>query len=102
MLDKLKEFAKQLNSLGIPLPMVRDPKTGIASVSLTLVVLSSIYVQVGLIGKYSKLLDGIDLNQAMNFFLISAGLYFGRNLSTQSVNSNQTQTNKDSTNDQQN
>jgi hypothetical protein len=98
MLDKLKEFAKQLNSLGIPLPMVRDPKTGMASVSLTLVVLSSIYVQVGLIGKYSKLLDGIDLNQAMNFFLISAGLYFGRNLSTPSVTS--TPTNKDNNNAQ--
>lgn len=87
MLDKLKQFAKQLNSLGIPLPLVRDPKTGIASVSLTLLFISSIYVQVGLIGKYSKLLDGIDLNQAMNFFLISAGLYFGRNLSTPAVTS---------------
>lgn len=100
MLDKLKNFANLLNSKGIPLPLAKDPKTGMASVSLTLLFLSSLYVQVGLIGKYSKMLDGIDLNQALNFFLISAGLYFGRNLSTPSVNS--TPTDKDNTNVQQN
>lgn len=91
MPEKLKEFINSLNSKGIPIPMIRDPKTGMSSVSLTLLFLSSLYVQVGLIGKYSKLLDGIDLNQALNFFLISAGLYFGRNLTTKTIDS-QTQT----------
>lgn len=91
MPEKLKQFIISLNSNGIPVPMITDPKTGKSSVSLTLLFLSSLYVQVGLIGKYSKLLDGIDLNQALNFFLISAGLYFGRNLTTKTVDS-QTQT----------
>lgn len=92
MLDKIKQFINLLNSKGIPVPLIKDPKTGIGSVSLTLVFLSSIYVQVGLIGKYSKLLDGIDLAQALNFFMISAGLYFGRNLSTSNGNVNVTPT----------
>lgn len=81
MLDKFKEFVALLNSKGIPLPMVRDPKTGIASVSLTLVVISSIFVEVGLIGKYAKMFEGIDVSQALNFFMASAALYFSRNLS---------------------
>lgn len=85
MLDKIKEFIKKLNSAGIPLPLVHDPKSG-PSVSLTLLFLSSIYVQVGLIGKYSKLLEGIDVSQAINWFLICSGLYFGRNLSTNGKN----------------
>lgn len=101
MLDKLKQFTNLLNSKGIPVPLVKDPKTGMGSVSLTLVFLSSLYVQVGLIGKYSKLLDGIDMTQALNFFMISAGLYFGRNLSTNNGKINVTPTDKDNNNDQQ-
>lgn len=96
MLDKLKEFLNLLNSKGIPTPLIRDPKTGVGSVSLTLVFLSSLYVQIGLIGKYSKLLEGIDLNQAINFFMVSAGLYFGRNLNSKTITS--TTNDKDNTN----
>lgn len=62
--------------------MIRDPKTGVGSVSLTLVFLSFNAVLVGLVGKWSKSLDGIDLNQALNLFYACAALYFGRNLST--------------------
>ena len=96
MLDKIKELFSQLNSKGIPIPMVRDPKTGVASISLTLLIISALNVQAGLIGKYAKMLEGIDLNQALNFFMIAAGLYFGRNLSTKTITSNE----KDNTNAQ--
>jgi len=96
MLDKLKELVNLLNSKGIPLPMVRDPKTGVGSVSLTLVVISSIFVELGLVGKYAKMLEGIDLNQALSFFMASTALYFGRNLSTK--NATQTLTDKDNNN----
>lgn len=45
MLDKLKEkyleWVKNMNEFGLPLPMVRDPKVGKASVTVTLVVVSS-------------------------------------------------------------
>lgn len=45
MLNKLKEkyleWVKNMNEFGLPLPMVRDPKVGKASVTVTLVVVSS-------------------------------------------------------------
>lgn len=78
MLEKLKEILFKLNQIGVPIILARDPKTGQGSVSLTLLFISSLYVQVGLIGKYSKLLEGIDVSQAINWFLICSGLYFAR------------------------
>lgn len=72
----------KLNSIGVPLPMVRDPKTGRGDVALTLVVTSSTLVMVGLIGKWSKLLGNIDMANALQFFYASSALYWARKLST--------------------
>jgi hypothetical protein len=80
MLEKLKELLKKANENGIYLPMVRDPKTGAGSVSLTLVVMSFTACIVGLIGKWSGYLGGIDMTQALNLFMVCAGLYWGRKL----------------------
>lgn len=82
--DKWKEIVNNMNSKGIPLPLVRDPKTSRGSVSLTLVFLSFNLVVIGLIGKYSKMLEGVDVGQAITLFSISAALYFGRKLSKDS------------------
>lgn len=81
MLEKIKEFITKLNTAGIPIPALKDPKNG-PSVSLTLLFLSSLYVQVGLIGKFTKLLEGVDIQSAINWFLICAGLYFARNVTS--------------------
>lgn len=85
----LKELWKKLSGLvavankyGIPIPMVRDPKTGIGSVSLTLVFISSIMVILGLVGKWSGRLGTIDIHNALEFFYASSALYFGRNWKT--------------------
>lgn len=88
MLEKLKELIKTLNSKGIPLPMLTDPKTGIASVSLTMLFISFNVVLVGLVGKWSKMLDGIDLSQAMTWFGICTSLYFGRSFATKNKDGN--------------
>lgn len=40
IIAKWKEFVAKLNSAGVPIPMVRDPKTKMGSVSLTMVVVS--------------------------------------------------------------
>lgn len=80
MLEKLKEFSNKLNELGIPLPMLRDPKTGKSSVSLTMLFISFNTVLIGLVGKWSGALGGIDLSQALNLFMVSAGLYFSRKM----------------------
>ncbi len=79
--QKWCEFVAKMNAKGVPLPMVRDPKTGLGSVSLTLVFISFNVVLVGLVGKWVEKLGGLDLSQALNLFYACAALYFGRNLS---------------------
>jgi hypothetical protein len=74
-------IVNKMNAQGIPLPMVRDPKLGRGDVALTLVVLSSIYVQVALVGKWAGWLGGVDPSQAMNWFYGCSALYWARKLS---------------------
>jgi len=82
LLKKLKQLVQLCNSYGIPLPLVRDPKTKQGSVSLTLVFISSIMVILGLVGKWSGHFGTIDINNALEFFYASSFLYFGRNWRT--------------------
>lgn len=79
---KFLTLTKNMNMYGINLPMVKDPKTGIGSVSLTLVFISSIMVIIGLVGKWSGKLGIIDINNALEFFYATSFLYFGRNWRT--------------------
>lgn len=76
------DMVNDLNSKGIPLPMVRDPKSGKGSVALTLVVISSFMVVASLIGKFSRVLEGIDISNALQFFYASSGLYWARKLNS--------------------
>ena len=80
--QKWIELISKANANGIPLPMVRDPKTGRGDVALTLVVMSSALVMIGLMGKWSGKLGGIDVANALQFFYASSGLYWARKLST--------------------
>lgn len=77
LVQRWKKIVETMNDKGIPLPTVRDPQTLEGSVSLTLVVMSSFLVIVGIVGKWSGLLGGIDMNSAFNFFYASTTLYFG-------------------------
>lgn len=82
LFKQLRKLVQTFNMYGIPIPMVRDPKTKIGSVSLTLVFISSIMVIVGLVGKWSGQMGVIDINSALEFFYASSFLYFGRNWRT--------------------
>jgi hypothetical protein len=79
--DKIRQFTSKMNEFGVPLPMLRDPSTGKGSVSLTLVFLSSLYVQFGLINRFAGLVKGIDPSNSQEFFIICCSLYFGRSFS---------------------
>lgn len=81
ILQKLKELLNESNSSGLPLPLVRDPKSGKGSVSLTLVFLSFNLVLAGLIGKITKFLGDVDMTNALWLFGICTSLYFGRTFS---------------------
>ena len=75
---KLKEQIDKLNKYGVPLPMIRDPKTGLGSVSLTLVFMSSIYVQLALLNTFAQMFQGVDIVNALYWHGMSLALYFGR------------------------
>jgi hypothetical protein len=82
--NKLKRLQKRLidwcTKRGIAVPVLRDPVTQKPSASFTLLVVSSGLVIFGLINKIAKLVDGVDIDNALQFFYASAGLYFGRKL----------------------
>lgn len=75
--QRWRAFINKMNDKGIPVPMVRDPRTLEGSVSLTLVFLSSIWVQLGLLGRVSDFFKGINVDQALQYFYACSALYFG-------------------------
>ncbi len=85
-MEKLKELQRKLvdwcTKQGIPVPILRDPITQKPSASFTLLVISSGLVIFGLLNKVAKLVDGVDIENAMQFFYACAGLYFGRKLTS--------------------
>lgn len=84
LMDKWKQFVRDMNQKGIPVPTIRDPKTGFGSISLTLVFISSVIVIAGILGKTAGMLGGLDMNTAMEFFWTATSLYFGRQFQTKS------------------
>ena len=81
MLDKLKEFLKELQDKGIPVVFLRDPITKLPSVSLTLLLVSFILSIFSLINKFAKIVDGVDVDNTLQLLIVCASLYFGRSLS---------------------
>lgn len=76
--DKWRSTVSNMNARGIPIPMVRDPKTGMGSVSLTLVLIAATLVIVSLVGKLSGAVGTINLDKSLEFFYAASALYFGR------------------------
>jgi hypothetical protein len=85
-MKKLKEFQDKLvefcTKKGIPVPVIRDPATQQPSASFTLLVTSAGLVIFGLLNKIANLVDGVDIDNALQFFYACAGLYFGRKLTS--------------------
>ena len=85
-MEKIKELQKRFvdwcTKQGIPVPILRDPISQKPSASFTLLVVSSGLVIFGLLNKVAKLVDGVDIENALQFFYACAGLYFGRKLTS--------------------
>ena len=86
ILRSWRNFVSKLNSHGIPLPTIRDPKSGKGSISLTLVFVSFNTVLIGVVGKWSGMLGGVDIAQALNLFYACAALYWGRKFQGKDAN----------------
>jgi hypothetical protein len=80
LIEKLKSLIAALNEKGVPLPMIRDPRTGISSVTLTMTFISFNTALLGQIGKIANLLGDVDLTQANYLFLMCLGAYLGRRM----------------------
>lgn len=80
---KWAKLVQTLNEKGIPVPYLRDPTTKISSVSLTLMSIAFGMWLIGIIGRVSGLLDGVDVDSAFNMFIATASLYFGRRLKSE-------------------
>ena len=92
-MNKWNEFIKILNTKGIPIPTIRDPKTQQGSISLTLVFISFNLFVLSVIGKYAAIFGGIDTNQSLNLFYACAALYWGRKFQNGNVSINDEQNN---------
>ena len=80
-MEQLKVLFNRIKDLGLPLIWVRDPIQKLPSVSLTLLMVSFVFMLAAILTNYLAFLKGIDGNLASNLFLTTAGLYFGRRLS---------------------
>ena len=78
--EKWRKLVADCNRLGLPIPVLKEPKSQEGSVSLTLVFISFNLCVAGIIGKWSGSLGGVDVNSAFNLFIACAGLYWGRRI----------------------
>lgn len=80
LIKKWKELCMKANQHGIPVPLVRDPKKGRGSVSLTMVFISFNIWLVSIINDVAQVFGGLNTDSAFNMFIACAGLYWGRKL----------------------
>lgn len=76
MLERWKKFVNDMNSKGVPLPMIRAD--GKANISATMMFLSFNIWLVSVVGKAAGALGGMDSSACLQMFIATAGLYYGR------------------------
>lgn len=77
-MEKLKEFLKKLNESGIPLPTIRDPKTGRGSITLTMFWIAFNVALLTLAGKMVDIIGDVDYSNVLWLFAITGSFYLGR------------------------
>lgn len=81
LLDKLKFKLKEWQEHGVPVFFFRDEQKKAPSVSLTCFLISFVLVVFGLVNKWAKFVDGVDVDNSLELLVITASLYFGRSFS---------------------
>lgn len=76
--QKWINLLNKANANGLPIFTIRDPRTKMGSVSLTLVFISFNIWLVSVIGKTAGYLGGMNTDDCFNMFIACASLYFGR------------------------
>ncbi len=78
MLEKLSQFASDLNRKGVPIPTFRDPVTGKGSLSATMMIISHMAAIVLLLGKVTKVVGDVDYSNVLWLLGLTSSLYAGR------------------------
>lgn len=75
---KIDAQIKHWQKNGVPILFWRDEQKKAPSVSLTMMLISFGLCVFSLINKFAKIVEGVDVDNSLNLFIICAGLYFGR------------------------
>ena len=78
--EKIKTWLLKANDEGVPLPMLKDPKTGKGSVTLTMMWISFNVSILALAGKVTNLLGGVDYSDTLWLLGLTSSLYLGRKI----------------------
>lgn len=78
ILNSISKMLDKANKNGIPLPMLRDPQTGTASVTLTMVWISFNIAIITLAGKITRIIGDVDYQSVLWLFGLTLGVYLGR------------------------
>jgi len=90
LLVKIKTKIKEWQEQGVPVFFFRDEQKKAPSVSLTCFLISFCLVVFGLINKWAKFVDGVDVDNSLELLIITASLYFGRSFSKRMVGKSET------------
>ena len=79
-MEKLKLFFSKLNEKGIPIPMIRDPKNGRGSITITMFWVSFNIAILTLAGKVTQVIGDIDYSNVLWLLGLTGGMYLGRKI----------------------
>jgi len=82
MLEKIKSWMLKMNQEGFPIPMLKDPKTGKGSVTLTMYWIAFNIAILTLAGKITKIIGDVDYSNVLWLFGLTGGMYLGRKYQT--------------------
>lgn len=79
-MEKIKQLIKDLQSKGVPLLYLQDPKTKQPSITFTMMVISFVLCVAAVIAKVaeSKLLGGLNFEYCLQLLMATGAGYLGR------------------------
>src|SRR5690606_26261190 len=76
--ERIGKIFIDMNKKGIPIPLARDDAKDRGCVALTLVWISSVYVQLALLNSIANIFKGVDIVNALYWHGMCLALYYGR------------------------
>lgn len=83
--EKIKKQISYWQKNGVPILFWRDEQKKAPSVSLTMMLISFILCVLSVIGKFTRIAEGVDVENSMQLLIITSSLYFGRSFSKKMI-----------------